>query len=78
MFDYFIQILIISSGIISAWLLGKTKQTTRRWGFVIRILRQVPFAILFFRGEQNLMFIAAIIYLFVWGNGLRNSWRKTK
>jgi len=74
-FDYLIQILIIFSGIASAWLLGVRVYRVRRFGYIINILRQIPFAILFFRADQNLMFIAAIVYLFVWGYGLKNNWK---
>ena len=78
MFDYLIQLLIISVGAFSAYLLGSQKQNTRKWGFVLRFLRQIPFAILFYMHNQYLMFIAAIIYLFVWGLGLRKNWGNGK
>ena len=75
MFDSLIQLSIIFIGAFSAYLLGSQKRSTRKWGFILRFLRQVPFAILFYMYNQHLMFIAAIVYLFVWGIGLRKNWK---
>jgi len=75
MFDYLVQLSIIFIGAISAYLLGSQKRNQRKWGFILRFLRQIPFAVLFYMYNQHLMFIAAIVYLFIWGIGLRKNWR---
>ena len=75
MFLKSVQILVISLGAISAFLLSRKTPRKKRWGYAIRVLRQIPFAILFVCGEQWLMVFAAIGYAIIWGIGLKNNWR---
>ncbi len=72
--DTIIQCSIVVSGLVSTYLLSRKTYTKRRWGYVIRIFRQIPWILLFYLGEQWIMSMAAIGYIVMWSIGTKNNW----
>lgn len=70
-----LQILTTLFGVGAIWIVGR-KKSWNRWGYIVGIVSQFFWLILFIHFGQYFMLIAILCYTYAWVVGLRNNWRK--
>jgi len=70
-----LQILTILFGVGAIWIVGQ-KKSWNRWGYVVGLISQFFWTVLFIHFNQYFMLIAVVCYTYAWFSGLKNNWSK--
>lgn len=74
MFEIFLQIMIVITGVTAVWLTQHEVSDIRRWAPVIGLVSQpFWFAVTITAGQYG-MFLISLVYTYVWFKGFALQW----